>query len=559
MVKIGKWDYIKVLRNSALGHNMTEEQDLDNQIENLVLDDAEVRKKALRQIRRILTKRSYRGEEIPDISEPLTRALKDPDNEVRRYAASTMQYLEIELVEEALKEALHDDEYTVRVSAAESLGPLAIDALIETVEDEDEDMRSSSVYSLSAIGRMHCDIRVVEPLSSALSDETTASSAASGLKDFLMYCEEGTAEPDILEILISNSENGTGETVEACYYEMGEINCEKLQNNQRLQNHMINGLEHNNDFVRRVCCGFFMTNRVNEAEDKLILILSNEQNSNVKYNAIQALGLMSSEEAVPKLLDNLNDDFSFNHGFGVTEIEVTMQIGSFIALARIGSEDYLDQLIDVYENLENKEKVLVISALAMYRNQQVMSLFREEIGLSNREIHGSIIHRMLGKGSSVMLEAIDALCSSNEIEHLSLIVDCASDHEESEIRRKCIRNLISDEATEVFVRQGLMSEHYEVTIKFLNCLHRYLLNTDCITDTDRMYYTLGGFGATLQFDVLNRLFAPYYRSSWMDDYDEQWGIIPPEHMSGGSSDEFPMDELIAYWEDADYSSSNESQ
>ena len=535
-VKIEEWDYTKVLRNSALGHNMTDEQDLDNHIENLVHDDAEVRGEAANEIYRILRKKDRRGEEIPDISEPLTRALKDQEKWVRQCVVQAMEFLEIDLVKEALKEAIHDDEWQVRARAAESLGPLAIETLIETVEDEDEDKRSSSVHSLKDIGRMHGDIRVVDPLSRALSDEALAYPAASGLRDFLRDSEEETTKSDILEILISNSENGTGKTIEACYYEMGEIDCEYLPNSQRLHNHMIEGLSHDNDFVRRVCCGYFCTNHINEAENKLIQILSEEQNRNVRYNAIQALGLMHSFNAVPKLLENLDDDFVFNHGHGLTEKEVTIQIASFNALARIGSEDYLDQLIDVYENIENKEKTLLISALAGYKNQKVMNLFRKEIEISDTEKHGSFAQEMIGASSSVMTEAIDALCSSNEIEYLSPIVDCASDHKESEIRRHCIRKLISDEATEVFLGHGLMSEHYEVVIKFLNCLTRYLSNTDCITDEDRMTFRLGGLRTTLQGEAIQRLVVPYHQSGWLDD-----------------DVDVDVDELAEIWTNSDYS------
>ena len=540
-VKIEEWDYTKILRDSTLGDNMTDDQDLDNYIENLAHDDAKVRGKAAHQIYRILRKKDMRGEEIPDISETLTMALKDQEEGVRKSAARAMKFLEIDLVKEALKEAIHDDNWQVRSRAAESLGPLAIETLIETVWDEDEDKRNSSVHSLAKIGRRHGDIRVVDPLSRALSDETLAYSAASGLGDFLRYSEEETTKSDILEILILNSENGTGETIEACYYELGEIDCEYLPNSQRLHNHMIEGLSHVNDFVRRVCCGYFCTNHINEAEDKLIQILSEEQNRNVRYNAIQALGLMHSFNAVPKLLENLDDDFVFNHGHGLNEQEVTIQIASFKALARISSEDYLDQLIEVYENIENKEKTHLISALALYKNQKVMNLFRKEIEISDTEKHGSVAQQMIGASSSVMTEAIDALCSSNEIEYLSLIVDCASDHNDSEIRRHCIKKLISDEATDVFMQNtapfyldaGDNTSNHEIFKKFLVLITEYLSTTDCITQEDRMMYTLGGFGATLQGEVLMRLHNTYSR-----------GVL---------SSSFPMNEIVELWKNADYS------
>ena len=520
---------------------MQDGRDLESHIENLVGDDPEDRGFAASQIYRILRKKDRRGEVIPDISEPLKMALRDQDNWVRENAARAMKFLEIDLVKEALMGALHDDEDGVRTKAAESLGPLAIETLIETLKNKDEGKRRSAVYSLKKIGSEHRDTRIVPSLSRAMSDTAIAYPVASGLGDLLRYSEDETTKSDILEILISNSIIGTGETIEACYYEMGEIDSENMPNSQRLHDHMLEGLSHDNDFVRRVCCGYFCTNHVKKAEDKLIQILSGEQNRNVRYNAIQALGIMHSFNAVPKLLENLDDNFVFKHGHGFAETEVTIQIASFNSLAKIGSEDYLDQLIDVYENSENREKTLLISALAGYRNQKVMSLFKKEVEISDTEKHGSIAQNMIGQSSSVMTKAIDALCSSNEIEHLSPIVDCASNHEDSEIRRHCIRKLISDDATAVFLKNGHAfyidagdnTSNHEIFKKFLVLISEYLSTTDCITQEDRMSYRLGGLGATLQGEVLIRLHGTYRK------------IL---------SSSFPMDEIIEMWKNADYSS-----
>lgn len=519
---------------------MVDDQSLESQMEKLLDDDGEVRRKAMRKIYKILDRRVAEGDKIPDISDFLLRVLTDKEERVREYAADAMEFLEIDLVKEGLMDALHDDSHRVRESAAVVLGPLAIEILVKTMENKDEDKRESSVNSLSNIGKKHQDKRVIAPLSKALREDNLAYSAAEGLKYFLEYSEEDDTKSDILEILISNSENGIEQTLEACYFELSKINSEYLPNSQRLHNHMIEGLSHNNDFVRRICCSFFNENHINEAEDGLIQLLSKEKNRNVKYNAIQALGLRNSFNAIPELLKNLDDNCVFRHGLGWIKREVTIQIASFNALAKIGSEDYLEQLIDLYEKFEDEEKFEVMSSLAKYKNHKVMSLFIKEMEKSNTKNYASGLFS-IDQGGSLMTEAIDALSTSDDIVHLSPIVDCASDHKEYEIRRYCIRKLISDEATDVFMQNrypvylddGDNTSNHEIFKKFLTLISEYLSTTNCITQEDKMLYHLGGLPATLQGEVLIRL------------HDTYGGILSPS---------YPMNEIVELWKNADYSS-----
>ena len=140
-----------------------------------------------------------------------------------------------------------------------------------------------------------------------------------------------------------------------------------------------------------------------------------------------------------------------------------------------------------------------------------------------------------------MTEAIDALSTSDDIVHLSPIVDCASDHKEYEIRRYCIRKLISDEATDVFMQNrypvylddGDNTSNHEIFKKFLTLISEYLSTTNCITQEDKMLYHLGGLPATLQGEVLIRL------------HDTYGGILSPS---------YPMNETVELWKNADYSS-----
>ena len=65
---------------------------------------------------------------------------------------------------------------------------------------------------------------------------------------------------------------------------------------------------------------------------------------------------------------------------------------------------------------------------------------------------------------------------------------------------------------------------------------RYLSNTDCITDEDRMTFRLGGLRTTLQGEAIQRLVVPYHQSGWLDD-----------------DVDVDVDELAEIWTNPDYS------
>jgi HEAT repeat protein len=93
------------------------------------------------------------------------------DHNVRLSAASALGKLEEDRAVEPLIDAL-DDRREVREVAILSLGrigdPVAVDALIEKLKDENWDVRSSAAKALGQIG----DSRAIEPLIQSLRDKS---------------------------------------------------------------------------------------------------------------------------------------------------------------------------------------------------------------------------------------------------------------------------------------------------------------------------------------------------------------------------------------------------
>jgi len=104
--------------------------------------------------------------------EPLVKALKDRDPEVREEAVDSLAELKDERAIVYLTDVLLSDKNEdVRESAAAALGELgderAIDPLIQALRDKDAGVRESAVNALAEIGSKE----VISPLMDALSDE----------------------------------------------------------------------------------------------------------------------------------------------------------------------------------------------------------------------------------------------------------------------------------------------------------------------------------------------------------------------------------------------------
>jgi HEAT repeat protein len=112
-------------------------------------------------VRRLREDRDVRG---------LVRALNHRDPAIQYQAAEALGDLGDPAAVEPLAQALRGDEYSgVRWKAAEALariGPPAVDALIEALDDPDDDVRWKAAIALGEIG----DPRGVEPLIKVLAD-----------------------------------------------------------------------------------------------------------------------------------------------------------------------------------------------------------------------------------------------------------------------------------------------------------------------------------------------------------------------------------------------------
>ena len=116
--------------------------------------------------------------------EPLINTLKDKDEEVRYKAAKALGKTGDKRAVEPLIKALEDEYYSVRQNAAGALDKIgdkrAVIPLIKTLEDENEHVRYIAAEALGKIG----DKRAVELLTKALEDEDyrVRSKAADALK-----------------------------------------------------------------------------------------------------------------------------------------------------------------------------------------------------------------------------------------------------------------------------------------------------------------------------------------------------------------------------------------
>jgi HEAT repeat protein len=102
--------------------------------------------------------------------EPLSAALKDGDNGVRKNAAWALGNLADARAVEPLSVALKDTEHNVRAAAAYALGQIgdarAVEPLSAALKDGDNGVRCDAAWALGKLA----DARAVEPLSAALKD-----------------------------------------------------------------------------------------------------------------------------------------------------------------------------------------------------------------------------------------------------------------------------------------------------------------------------------------------------------------------------------------------------
>jgi len=520
---------------------------------------------------RILRRANKNQDTIPQgIIESLISGMKHPNPGIRRNIARAMTYVETTERNAALFEALSDEEYGVRSTAAEGLGILAFDTMVGWLDGGDLEQRQIAVSTLGHIGEVEDDARIIEPLSKSLEDENSGVrwSAVHHLLGMMTGSSWGVG-PDsglqILDNIISICANADAEMLEECYNQLSDVNLNRKSTlwgdetdlsmpdeiESKLRAHMIDCLDHEDNTVRRYCLAFMGRNQIRETEDKIIDMLSTESDRHIKCNAIQVLGIFKSIKCESQFLGNLDDTIEFEHGVGMRAEPTTLQMVSFNALCKLGFDSYLDKLIEVYEGMYEDEKRRVMGSLAIYKNKEVSELFREEIYRNDTELRGNRWQDFIEGKTSLMELAINALCNSGQIEHMSMILDLVEEHDELRIRRHCIECLIGGPVTEMFGNWNGMyireedREKQQIVYRFLQMMLNYVLapiegDTSQISNQDRISFSAGfGWAETLQGKVFQRINDTYY-AGWLHSLDDE----------GNDKPIVDMHEIVVRWKES---------
>ena len=251
-------------------------------------------------------------------------------------------------------------------------------------------------------------------------------------------------EQDRFSFLAKNLENHDEEFIEFCYDELSnfQIADADLDENSvsKLTQIMVDGLNHNNDLIRRWCCFFVGKNQIKSEIDKIITMSEQDRNLSVRYNAIGALGGLLAIEAIPNLISLLSSTETFKHGRNVLfEKDVSLSEQAFAALCKIGFDEYLPQLIEYYEDADEAVRIRLIPHLANYPTPTVRDLIREELFSENSARDGNIVYGY----TSIIPTAIKALVKLDDKESIPIIARLGLEHENHSIRKVAILSLVS--------------------------------------------------------------------------------------------------------------------
>tara|TARA_B110000881_G_scaffold208879_1_gene214480 strand:- start:1 stop:1125 length:1125 start_codon:yes stop_codon:yes gene_type:complete len=251
-------------------------------------------------------------------------------------------------------------------------------------------------------------------------------------------------EQERLSFLLANVNSNDREIVEFCYDKLSEIQISDAdldENSVSMLNQIIeDGLNHNNDLVRRWCCFFVGRNQVKSQIDKMISMAEQDINMSVRYNAIGALGDLFAVKAIPNLIELLSSIDTFNHGRNaVSAKEVSLSEQAFIALSKLGFDEYLPQIVEYYERAEGEVKIRLIPTLANYPTPEIRELIREELFNENSARDGN----MLIGYKSIIPVAIKALVKLEDDDSVSIIAKLSLEHEDWQVRKAAVLSLVS--------------------------------------------------------------------------------------------------------------------
>jgi HEAT repeat protein len=281
-------------------------------------------------------------------------------------------------------DGLEDEVYGIRKRSAELLGLKAVLKLESHLQSENQKFRLSAVSSFGYILNSLYDEIAVDYLESALGDPsfTIWHSALKDLAKMLRWSGDEIDFGDRILSILLDHENATRNEIipqeesfpnkndttfaDTYYFQLCELELDDmaLLNHQSLVDFMINrGLNSPSGSVRRFSWFFLTNNRIDTVPDNNVLLGLNDDDSNVRRNTIQYIGVVPSSNLVPYIVENLSNEENLMVGTGLDKTETTLRATAFIALAQIADVDHFHKLIETYNKMLDFEKFQVIPIL----------------------------------------------------------------------------------------------------------------------------------------------------------------------------------------------------
>lgn len=346
---------------------------------------------------------SVSANELCEIGEPavdpLIKALKDDNPQVRSLAAQILGMIGDKKATNSLIEALRDSVPEVRMNAAFSLGELqateAVEPLIELLEDENGEVVR---YTVIALGMLK-DPRATEPLCEVLKRDDASTSydgdsdmrytGNSNIRSEAVFALGETGDPravDTLLDLLADKEVGSS-AASSLGRIKGEYVFEKL----------IKLLDSKNPTTRTNAVAVYENIQDPNAVPILVRML-NDQVPEVRREAAYALGHFNESEEITQteqpLINSLEDS------------NVKVQAAAAGSLGRIESKKAIPLLAELIQSKDSTLCETAIYSLARYKDPEAADALIAALGNENWHIRMEIVYSLMEVGDT---RAVDPL------------------------------------------------------------------------------------------------------------------------------------------------------
>ena len=331
--------------------------------------------------------------------------LNDQDEEVRMFSAVILGEISEPVAVEPLLKALKDPDENVKHAAAESLGkikdPQSVGPLIDCLS-EDFWIQYPAIIALGNIG----DPGAVEPLLKLLNDEMLRQAVIEALGKI----GDLSVVPALADILSQNDPSIRNDTIAAL------VNIQS-----RLERHV----------APDGTCIPSIKETLDNAEliDHLLYSLQ-DPDTEVKKNAVIALGWLRQKRAVNKLVELLRD-------YDLEEYVV----GSLVSIG----DDALPELIKGLENHEPKTRILIIRCLGWLDNMRGIKACLPFLQDENNLVRNQAVMAMAGGlGSEEVEDSLLSLLSDPEPEIRGTLIEVMGKSRSKRLIKKLLPDLSSE-------------------------------------------------------------------------------------------------------------------